>query len=129
MHAGQHSIGSTNLQSVQLLTMYATYHDDLHGNVDCTPLCLQGPGLLSMANSGPNSNGCQFFLTCAKSDWLDGKHVVFGRLLGDSLLIARKIENVATGPSNRPKLPCTITGEHLAVVLLLLSACVHELHA
>nr|KAJ0224742.1 hypothetical protein LSAT_V11C100045460 [Lactuca sativa] len=67
-----------------------------------------GPGLLSMANSGPNSNGCQFFLTCAKCDWLDNKHVVFGRVLGDGLLVVRKIENVATGPNNRPKLPCII---------------------
>lgn len=68
-----------------------------------------GPGLLSSANSGPNTNGCQFFLTCAKCDWLDGKHVVFGRVLGDGLLVVRKLENVATGVANRPKLPCTIT--------------------
>ncbi|KAL1535130.1 cytochrome P450 monooxygenase 22 [Salvia divinorum] len=67
-----------------------------------------GPGLLSMANSGPNTNGCQFFITCAKCDWLDNKHVVFGRVIGDGLLIARKIENVATGPNNRPKLACVI---------------------
>ncbi|CAN1813575.1 Peptidyl-prolyl cis-trans isomerase CYP22 [Linum perenne] len=67
-----------------------------------------GPGLLSMANSGPGTNGCQFFLTCAKCDWLDNKHVVFGRVLGDGLLVLRKIENVATGPNNRPKLACVI---------------------
>lgn len=43
------------------------------------------------------------------ADWLDGKHVVFGRVIKDGLLVIRKIENVATGPANRPKLPCTIT--------------------
>ncbi|TPX68557.1 hypothetical protein SpCBS45565_g03103 [Spizellomyces sp. 'palustris'] len=67
-----------------------------------------GPGLLSMANSGPNSNGSQFFITCAKCDFLDGKHVVFGRLV-DGLLTLRKIENVPTGPNNRPKLPVIIS--------------------
>ena len=68
-----------------------------------------GPGLLSSANSGPNSNGCQFFLTCTKTEWLDDKHVVFGRVLGDGLLVLRKIENVATGPNNKPKLSCKIS--------------------
>uniref|UniRef100_A0A3P9J2I3 Peptidyl-prolyl cis-trans isomerase n=1 Tax=Oryzias latipes TaxID=8090 RepID=A0A3P9J2I3_ORYLA len=65
------------------------------------------PGLLSMANSGPGTNGCQFFLTCTKCDWLDGKHVVFGKVV-DGLLIMRKIENVPTGPNNKPKLPILI---------------------
>uniref|UniRef100_A0A7S0XF73 Peptidyl-prolyl cis-trans isomerase n=1 Tax=Mantoniella antarctica TaxID=81844 RepID=A0A7S0XF73_9CHLO len=68
-----------------------------------------GAGLLSMANSGPNSNGCQFFLTCTKTEWLDDKHVVFGRVLGDGLLVLRKLENVGTGPNNKPKLPCVIS--------------------
>jgi peptidyl-prolyl isomerase H (cyclophilin H) len=68
-----------------------------------------GPGLLSMANSGINTNGCQFFLTCAKCDWLDGKHVVFGKVVDDeSLLVVRKIENVPVGTSNNPKLDIEI---------------------
>jgi len=67
-----------------------------------------GPGLLSMANSGPNTNGCQFFVTTAKCDFLDGKHVVFGKVI-DGMLTLRKIENVATGANNRPKLVVKIT--------------------
>lgn len=66
-----------------------------------------GPGLLSMANSGPHTNGSQFFITCAKCDYLDGKYVVFGRLI-DGLLTLRKIENVPIGKNNKPKVPVTI---------------------
>jgi peptidyl-prolyl isomerase H (cyclophilin H) len=53
-------------------------------------------GLLSMANSGPNTNGCQFFITCDKCDFLDGKHVVFGKLI-DGLLTLRKIGTCGGG--------------------------------
>lgn len=68
------------------------------------------PGLMSMANSGPNTNGSQFFITCAKSDWLDNKHVVFGRVVdSNSMLTVRKIENVSVGASSRPRLPAIIT--------------------
>lgn len=65
-----------------------------------------------MANSGPHTNGCQFFITTAPADFLDGKHVVFGKILDDpeNMLILRKIENVPTGPNNRPKLPVKIVG-------------------
>ncbi|XP_059476681.1 peptidyl-prolyl cis-trans isomerase H [Neocloeon triangulifer] len=66
------------------------------------------PGLLSMANSGKDTNGCQFFITCAKCNFLDGKHVVFGKVI-DGLLVMRKVENVPIGPNNKPKIPVTIT--------------------
>merc|ERR1712146_430338 len=62
-----------------------------------------GPGLLSMANSGPNTNGCQFFITCAKTEWLDGKHTVLGRVLSDGMLTIRKIENLDTYSDDKPQ--------------------------
>lgn len=68
----------------------------------------ESPGILSMANSGKDTNGCQFFITCAKCDFLDRKHVVFGRII-DGLLVMRKIENVPTGPNNKPKIPVVIS--------------------
>mmetsp|Transcript_16850 Transcript_16850/g.48813 ORF Transcript_16850/g.48813 Transcript_16850/m.48813 type:complete len:183 (+) Transcript_16850:96-644(+) len=67
-----------------------------------------GPGLLSMANSGPNTNGCQFFVTCDSCDWLDGKHVVFGKVV-EGMLCVRKVENVSVGANSKPKLPVVIT--------------------
>lgn len=61
------------------------------------------PGLLSMANSGPNSNGCQFFITTEATPWLDGKHVVFGKVLDKtSMEVLKTIEKTKTNQNDRP---------------------------
>jgi len=66
------------------------------------------PGLLSMANSGPNTNGAQFFITTVKTDWLDNKHVVFGRVDDqESFNVVKRIEALGSA-SGKPSRTVTI---------------------
>ena len=67
------------------------------------------PGLLAMANSGPNTNGSQFFVTVSNPDWLNGKHTIFGEVVSGMDIVEKIVTNPGDRRSGKPDKPVTLT--------------------
>ncbi|CAD5221523.1 unnamed protein product [Bursaphelenchus okinawaensis] len=74
----------------------ARFEDELDARLKHT-----GAGIVSMANSGPNTNGSQFFITLAPTQHLDGKHTIFGRI-NSGMKVIQKMGNVETDANDKP---------------------------
>jgi peptidyl-prolyl cis-trans isomerase A (cyclophilin A) len=88
------------------------FQDETRGS----PHKFDKPGKLAMANSGPNTNGCQFFITVAPTPWLTGNHTIFGEVI-EGQDVADKISKVPRGAQDKPHKPVlleSITIERIA---------------
>ena len=75
---------------------------------ECSPdIVFDRPGILAMANSGPNTNGTQFFITLAPCQWLNGKHTIFGRVV-KGMDVVQSIANSPRDRSDKPNVPVRV---------------------
>ncbi|OXU31392.1 peptidyl-prolyl cis-trans isomerase B isoform X2 [Nasonia vitripennis] len=84
------------------ISIWGKYFDDENFKINHS-----GPGFLSMANAGKNTNGCQFFITTIATPWLDGAHTVFGKVI-EGLDVVFKIEQTKTDVDDKPITPVYI---------------------
>lgn len=83
------------------LSIYGKYFEDENLTVDHT-----GPGFIGMANSGPDKNGCQFYITTMASPWLNGKHTIFGKVVNGAAYVhlIEKVSDEQTSSSELSKI-------------------------
>lgn len=85
------------------ISIYGRYFDDELLTINHT-----GPGFLAMANKGPNTNGCQFYITTMAAPWLDGKHTIFGKVVNGQGYV-HMVERVRTQTDDTPERPVIVS--------------------